>query len=144
MPPPKADDSKGVPADAFFPFIQPVDPRTREDMPSRPEMRMHTSQGRKSGKKSGGTSASEEKEKPEAVPAGDNRRPSRAERKAAAKKAKAEAFRMTGADEPDNRPEEDFERLSRERNSVPVLEDYTRPEDAPAIRTYLNTTHHTL
>ncbi len=54
----KEDDSKGVPADAFFPFIQPVDPRTREDMPSHPEMRMRSSQGEKNrenrlGKKQG-------------------------------------------------------------------------------------------
>ena len=36
------------------------------------------------------------------------------------------------------------DRVSREQNSVPVLDDYTCPEDEPAIRSYLNKTHHAL
>lgn len=145
----KEDDSKGVPADAFFPFIQPVDPRTREDMPSHPEMRMRSSQGRKSGKTGSGKSNARSKASSDENFASEekiqkSKKPSRAERKAARKKAKEEAFRMMGTDEPENRPEEDFERVSREQNSVPVLDDYTCREDEPAIRSYLNKTHHTL
>ena len=127
-------DSKGVPPDALFPFIQPIDPRTREDMPTSPQMRMHGSKTPGAGKRTGNAGQEEDKA-------------SRAGKKEAKKKAKAakkESFRMTGVDEPENRPEEDFEKVSREQKSIPVLEDYTSPEDGPAIRSYLNKTHHTV
>lgn len=47
-----------------------------------------------------------------------------------------------GGEEPENKPEEDYE--SQSNRQAPALEDYTHPEDQPAVWNELTASNHTL
>lgn len=132
--PHRGENSKGVPDDILLPFIQPIDPRTREDVPSGVSMRAKGPVPGKNPSVSKGAGA----ERAKSPSASGSSAISNKQKK------KPDPFRMRGTDEPDTPPEEDYERVSRERRSIPILEDYTKPEDAPAIQSELDKTHHTL
>ncbi len=99
----------------MFPFIQPIDPRTREDVAAAAGARA-------------------------AAAARDAAKQAQAASKK--KRKKGPSFQMLGGDEPENRPEEDYETQSQKE--TPTLEDYTQKEDAPAIWNELKTSSRAL